>query len=706
MTSVATSRKHFRVRRMAVLLFSPLVATLLLVYFLPREGKFGYEYEQNRPWRYSQLIAPWDFSVFKTAEELQRERKERMEDYHPYYKLDTSVCVQQLMRLRQDFRTFTDVPSSFEPRLETLLRGVYARGIMSSEDLVSLEKDNHAQFYLLVDDVAGERSTENVLTPATAYNEMLRQEGPVTGRSLLECCHVRNYLTTNISYEASFSEARKSELMAVSDTCGRVQSGELIIDRGQIVTPRHVKILDSMKRESERRRDPQQGYWMIFMGQFLFVISIMVLFFFYLKLFRREYLASPHTLLLLYTIITIFPLLTYIMVQRQFSNVFVLPFAMVPIFIRLFVDSRTAFVGMVISAVLSSLVLFGPFEFLLVQLAVGMTAIYSLRELTERSQLLKTAAMVTFMGLFVTVTYDLAQGIDLFSIDRSRCFYICFSGILLLFAYPLMYLIERTFGFTSDVTLVELTNINNSILRKMSKVAQGTFNHSMQVGNLASEVADKIGAKPQLVRTGALYHDIGKMQNPAFFTENQSGVNPHNQLSEERSAQIIVGHVTDGLKLAEKYHLPTVIRDFIRTHHGAGMAKYFYIQCVNKHPGETVDKSLFSYPGPNPFTREQAILMMCDSVEAASRSLKEYTEESISALVNKIIDGQLADGCFRECPITFRDIADTKRVLVDSLKTIYHTRISYPEMNRQQDAVSDTQRTGFFGTGLHRTWKR
>jgi putative nucleotidyltransferase with HDIG domain len=269
-----------------------------------------------------------------------------------------------------------------------------------------------------------------------------------------------------------------------------------------------------------------------------------------------------------------------------------------------------------------------------------------------------------------------------------------------------MYLIEKVFGFTSSVTLVELTNINHPILRKMSKVAQGTFNHSMQVANLAAEVADKIGAKPQLVRTGALYHDIGKMLNPAFFTENQSGVNPHNSLSEERSAEIIINHVTEGVRLAEKYHLPEVIREFITTHHGAGMAKYFYIQYVNKHPEEEVDKKRFSYPGPNPFTREQAILMMCDSVEAASRSLKEYTEESIANLVNKIIDGQLADGHFKECPITFKDIADAKQVLIDSLKTIYHTRISYPELNGKPQEPVAKSRQGLFGGGLPGTWRR
>ena len=328
----------------------------------------------------------------------------------------------------------------------------------------------------------------------------------------------------------------------------------------------------------------------------------------------------------------------------------------------------------------------------------GATVIYALRDLSERSQLLRVVFTVVVTSSIIMLGYDLSQGIDFMHLDRSMYIYNVVNGVLLLFAYPLLYLIEKLFGFTSSVTLVELSNTNHPILRRMSKLAQGTFVHSLQVANLATEVADKIGAKIQLVRTGALYHDIGKTLNPAFFTENQTGVNPHDELSEERSAQIIINHVTDGLKLAEKYHLPKVIRDFISTHHGRSQVKYFYIQWTNKHQGEEPDPALFTYPGPNPFTREQAILMMCDAVEASSRSLKEYTEESIKELVDRIVDGQVQAGYFRECPITFRDIADAKRVMAESLKTIYHTRIAYPELNsKPTPQAPQPRRTYFFG---------
>ena len=261
--------------------------------------------------------------------------------------------------------------------------------------------------------------------------------------------------------------------------------------------------------------------------------------------------------------------------------------------------------------------------------------------------------------------------------------YFTVNGVLLLFTYPLLFLLEKTFGFTSNVTLVELSNINSPLLRRLSETVPGTFQHSMQVANLAAEAANRIGAKSQLVRTGALYHDIGKMENPVFFTENQSrGVNPHKNLSYEQSAQVIISHVTDGLKLAEKNNLPKVIKDFISTHHGRGKTKYFYISWKNEHPDEEPNEELFTYPGPNPFTRETAILMMADAVEAASRSLPEYTEDSINNLVDKIIDSQVEEGYFKECPITFKDIATVKSVFKEKLKTIYHTRISYPELKK------------------------
>jgi putative nucleotidyltransferase with HDIG domain len=343
-------------------------------------------------------------------------------------------------------------------------------------------------------------------------------------------------------------------------------------------------------------------------------------------------------------------------------------------------DSRTAYSLHVIMTLICAAAVRYQYDFIIVQLVAGTVAIYSLRELSSRAQVFKSALLITLASMATYFSLQLMQKGEALTIDKDMYYHFLANGILLLLTYPLMYLVEKTFGFTSNVTLFELSNTNKGLLRDLSEIAPGTFQHSITVGNLAAEIANRIGANSLLVRTGALYHDIGKMTEPVFFTENQAGVNPHDNIPYTESARIVISHVTEGVKMAESQNLPTIIKDFILTHHGQGLAKYFYIKQQNEHPNEEIDKAPFTYPGPNPFTREQAILMMADTVEAASRSLNEYTEESISQLVNRLIDSQVSEGFFRDCPITFRDVAQAKAVLIERLKSIYHTRISYPEL--------------------------
>lgn len=678
-----------------------IVVVLLLVYFLPRETKFGYEYEQGRPWRYNSLIATFDFPVYKTPDEVKAERDSALSQFQPFYTEDVQIAQRQIAAFETAWRAgrFGDVPAHCLNHVDKMLRGVYDAGIVPSADLSQMAKERTPGVRVVEGTEAVTRPITELYSTRSAYEYIVYADTINFPRELLARCNINEYLSPNLSIDSAKTSAVLEDLLAaVSPASGMVQSGQRIIDRGEIISAEQYKILQSFERETVRRNDPSKGMWQVVTGQVMFVLCVIVAFVFYLRLFRREYLRSPHSILLLSSLIAIFPLITYAMVDQKFLNVYMVPYAMVPIFVRIFMDSRTAFMTMVCSVILSSLALHSNYEFVVVQFMSGMTAIYALRDLTERSQLLRVALAVFVTSSAIMLGYDLSQGIEFSHLDRSMYVYNAVNGVLLLFAYPLLYMIEKLFGFTSSVTLVELSNTNNSVLRRMSKVAQGTFVHSLQVANLAAEVADKIGAKPQLVRTGALYHDIGKMLNPAFFTENQTGVNPHDELTEERSAQIIISHVTEGLKLADKYHLPKVIRDFISTHHGRSQVKYFYIQWKNKHQGEEPDAKLFTYPGPNPFTREQAILMMCDAVEASSRSLKEFTEESIKELVNRIIDGQVQAGYFRECPITFRDIADAKRVLAESLKTIYHTRIAYPELNaKPAEPAPQPRRTYFFG---------
>lgn len=678
-----------------------IVVVLLLVYFLPRETKFGYEYEQGRPWRYNSLIATFDFPVYKTPDEVKAERDSALSQFQPFYTEDVQIAQRQIAAFETAWRAgrFGDVPAHCLNHVDKMLRGVYEAGMVPSADLSQMAKERTPGVRVVEGTEAVTRPITELYSTRSAYEYIVYADTVNFPRELLARCNINEYLSPNLSIDSAKTSAVLEDLLAaVSPASGMVQSGQRIIDRGEIISAEQYKILQSFERETVRRNDPSKGMWQVVTGQVMFVLCVIVAFVFYLRLFRREYLRSPHSILLLSSLIAIFPLITYAMVDQKFLNVYMVPYAMVPIFVRIFMDSRTAFMTMVCSVILSSLALHSNYEFVIVQFMSGMTAIYALRDLTERSQLLRVALAVFVTSSAIMLGYDLSQGIEFSHLDRSMYVYNAVNGVLLLFAYPLLYMIEKLFGFTSSVTLVELSNTNNSVLRRMSKVAQGTFVHSLQVANLAAEVADKIGAKPQLVRTGALYHDIGKMLNPAFFTENQTGVNPHDELTEERSAQIIISHVTEGLKLADKYHLPKVIRDFISTHHGRSQVKYFYIQWKNKHQGEEPDAKLFTYPGPNPFTREQAILMMCDAVEASSRSLKEFTEESIKELVNRIIDSQVQAGYFRECPITFRDIADAKRVLAESLKTIYHTRIAYPELNaKPAEPAPQPRRAYFFG---------
>ena len=402
----------------------------------------------------------------------------------------------------------------------------------------------------------------------------------------------------------------------------------------------------------------------------------------YLWNYRRDYFEKPRSMSMLYALIALFSVTASIMVSHNVLHIYIIPFGMVPIFIRVFMDSRTAFMAHTMMVLICAAILQHPLEFIAVEEVAGLVAIFSLRELSSRSQLFWTAVLISGSTILINLSLNWIRDNDITQIDYSEFNYLFINGLLLFCSYPLLYIMEKAFNFTSNITLIELSDMNKELLRRMSEVAPGTFQHSIQVGNLAAEIANKIGAKSQLVRTGALYHDIGKTTNPIYFTENQAGMNPHDGKTYVESAQMLISHVTEGLKLADKYNLPQVIRDFIATHHGLGKTKYFYVKQKNDFPDEPVDDLLFTYPGPNPSTKEQAILMMADAVEAASRSLPDYTEQSIRGLVNRIIDTQMDEGYFRECPITFRDVQYAKTVLIEKLKTIYHTRISYPELKK------------------------
>ncbi|WP_455666596.1 HD family phosphohydrolase [Phocaeicola sp.] len=663
------------------------IATVsVIVYFLPNEGKFNYQFDINKPWKYGLLQASFDFPIYKNDVQVQKEQDSIMAEYQPYFQIDKEIEKNILARLREDYNKTLrhSLPGTDYIRyIERTLKSMYENGIMAGNDLARMEEDSIIAIRLVDKNVATSRFVDQLYTVKEAYEYLLNSDTAHYKKNILQQCNLNNYITPNLIYDEEKSEVAQKDLLSnISWANGFVLNGQKIIDRGEIVNEQTYNILESLQKEWEKRSDSVQEKRLTLAGQLLYVGIFLFCFMAYLELFRGDYYERKGTLTLLFALIVFFPVISSIIVEQNLSSIYVVPFAMIPIIIRVFLDSRTAFMAHVTIILLCSITLRFPHEFILLQVVAGMVAIFSLRELSQRSQLLRTALVVFASYALLYFAFELIHENDLTKLNTRMYIYFMVNGILLLFAYPLLFLLEKTFGFTSDVTLVELSNINNSLLREMSEVAPGTFQHSLQMANLAAAAANKIGGKSQLVRTGALYHDIGKMVNPAFFTENQSGVNPHKSLSHEQSAQVIISHVTDGLKLAEKHNLPKVIKDFITTHHGRGLTKYFYISYKNEHPDEEVDADKFRYPGPNPFTKEQAILMMADSVEAASRSLPEYTEESISSLVDKIIDSQVTEGFFKECPITFKDISMVKALFKEKLKTMYHTRISYPELKK------------------------
>ena len=664
-----------------------LVTVVLIVWFLPRREGSQYVYDVDEPWRYGDMIAQYDFPIYKTEETLAMEKDSVLKLFVPYFDYDKKVEARVMEKFDQDFAGgLPGLPAEFTAVVRNRLHRLYQTGIMETPLFNSVHRDTTSMVRVVVGKNVEQMIVEDFYSTMSAYEQLLSDESLSADRQALQRLNLINYIEPNLVYDKARSETAKNDLLGtIPPANGMVKAGQKIIGTGEIVTEERYRELVSLEKEMNRRGSSMEQVDLNFIGNALYVLSFVIIFTIYLTLFRNDYFNKPRNILMLYALVTIFPIMVSLMMQHSYFSfsVYVLPFAFTPIFVRVFQDSRTAFITHMVMVFICAAALRYQFDFIVIQMLSGLVAIYSLREMSSRAQVFKTALLVFIATCFTYFTLRLMQSGTTFNLDASMYSHFMINGVLLLLAYPLMYVVEKAFGFTSNVTLIELSNTNGVLLRRLSEEAPGTFQHSITVSNLAPEIANRIGANSTLVRTGALYHDIGKMKNPAFFTENQQGgVNPYDNLADKESAQIIVEHVVNGVKLAEENNLPVIIRDFILTHHGHGMAKYFYIKYQNEHPDEIVDKEPFTYPGPNPYTREQAILMMAHSCEAASHSLKDYSDERITKLVNQIIDGQVDAGFFTEAAITFRDINEAKTVLIDRLKAIYHTRIKYPKLNR------------------------
>lgn len=654
--------------------------TVIISYLLPTESSFKYQYEIGKPWSYELMTASFDFPIYKSEAQIESEKKDLLANFAPYFKKDTMLMVQQFNKLVSDTRKNTGKELPHKKLVYNLLKNIYNTGIIASEHIDSVNLNASGNINCIYPDRMNySLEARNLLTPKTAY-ELLSRSIPED----LKQYNLNLYLVENLKFDSAKTELSKKELLEnLSVTSGVVQFGERIIDRGEIVNSDSYLILNSLKKEFDKRKETIQRSAIVIIGEVIIISSLVILLMLYLYLFRPRIYDNFNNIIFICLMILIMTGISSVVIQYSTFSYYVIPFGLLPIIIRVFFDSRTALYAHIITTLIISLMVDSPFHFILIQIIIGMVAVSSLKDMTQRSQLAQTAFIILISYILLHISLEFITEGDINRIHWKPLIYFSVSSAILLFAYLLIYIFEKIFGLISSLTLVELTNINSDLMLQFAEKAPGTFQHTLQVSNLATEAAKKIGANSLLVRTGALYHDIGKMQNPQYFIENQlGGPNPLNELDFETAARKIIGHVTDGVEIAKKHHLPDQIIHFITTHHGKSKTRYFYNSFLNLNPNAMPNEEAYTYPGPLPDSKETAILMMADAVEARSRSLKVYSEESISEMVEQMIDGQIADGQFKDAPISFRDVETVKSVFKDKIKNIYHNRIAYPELKK------------------------
>lgn len=607
----------------------------ITVYLYPRyDGSFPYRYEVGRPWSYDRLVAEFDFPIYKSESQLAQEEAEVLRDFTPYY-------------------TYIDG----QPRSPL---------IVSLSERETLIKEGVEHISVVDEKIATVYPLKDVYTPKSAYIAFKTDFVP------------------NITRDTSMTNQMRTALLGgISLTRGIVQSGEKVVDRGDIVTEETAILLQSLKMAYENEHQTKkQSAWAI-AGEVLLVLMFIILFGIYLYIFRPEFLKQQRTMLFFALLSGMILVLACVLMRYTSLSIYLIPFAWVPIITRVFYDSRTAFFLHLMTLLLAAPAVPNIGEFMVVQIAIGIVAVAGLKDMTKRAQLAQTAGLILITYAATYTAYALSTTGEWSSLNVWNYLYFGINTILIICAYGLIYLFEKGFHLLSSITLVELTDINSSLLLEFAQKAPGSFQHSMQVSTLALEAAKRIGAKSLLVRTGALYHDIGKLAHPEYFTENQSeGQNPLLEMSPEDAAKVVIAHVKDGVRIARQHRLPEVLINFISTHHGTSLTRYFYNTAVNNSKGKSpVNPDLFRYPGPKPNTKEGAILMMADAIEARSRSLKEYTESSVYAMVDDMIEQQIQEGQFSETPLSFKDVEDIRQVFKERLLAINHHRIKYPSIN-------------------------
>jgi len=679
-----------------------LISYLVVVTIIPREGRFKYEFQKGRPWMHEDLSAPFDFPVYKTEQELFAERSKLLKEFKSFYRFDSTVQYQQIEKFAADFDLTFDkfvsnknlskvnyqlTKSKIKQTVTDNLNQIYIRGVINQNEKSISNSMLKQGLAVVINNVAYDKWFDEVYTVQRASRLLSGYAFDITKSLSPELAefwntfNLKEYVQPNLFYDEVATQKFRNELISnISVTKGLVQAGEKIVVKGEVVNSEVYQTLESLKREYEKRLGSKNLY-AILLGNLLLIASLYIVLFLFLLNFRSEVLKDNRKLLFILLLITSVAVVSALVIKTNAFSIFVIPLAIVPIFVKTFFDSRLALFVHLITIFLVAFLVPHSFEFVFTNFIAGIVAIIGLSKMYNRGQLFKTVGLVYLSYMILTLSLYLVADGSLKEVNWFITLWYGINALLLLASYQLVYVIEKFFGFLSDITLIEISDTNLDLLRKLAEVAPGTFQHSLQVANLAESAVQRVGGNPLLVRAGALYHDIGKMGNPLFFIENQQGgFNPHENVDNVKSAEIIINHVPEGVKIATKAGLPSQIIDFIKMHHGTSKVKYFYNRELLAE-NAVIDEEKFSYPGPEPQTKETAIVMMADAVEAASRSLKEYTIQSIDQLVERIIDDQLNSGQYSFADITLRDITLIKTIFKKKLQNIYHVRLEYPEVS-------------------------
>ncbi len=686
-----------------------LIAIILIVFFLPREGKFKYEFQKGKPWIHEDLVSPFDFPIYKTEAELFEERNSILKDFKPFFINDSTAKNTAIIQFKNDFNREWNVFQSkrsisvhkrdlayelklsenktkLENKIIEYIKFIYDKGVIDPSDLLTVSSQPSLSITLLINSKAVETEIGEVFTLPKAIDYLQQkvlkceEKGIPEMNQFLSKVNLTKILSPNLLYDERTTGKVKREILSnISLTKGMVQAGERVISHEEVIKGDRYQVLESLRKEYERRLGQDNGF-MIILGQFLIVTILVFMLYLFLLNFRTEILSDDSKILFILILISFMIILSSFVLKSSTISLYVVPFTIVPIFIRAFYDARLALFIHLVTIFLVGFFAPNGYEFVLINFIAGVVAIASLTNLYRSGNLFYTVFLVLLSYLAIYLSLVIVQEGTLRAINWFTLAWFVVNALLLLALYQLVYLIEKIFGFLSDATLIELSDTNQDLLRKLAELAPGTFQHSLQVANLAEAAAYKIGANPLLVRAGALYHDIGKMNNPFYFIENQpTDFNPHQNIDYEESATIIIRHVTEGLQIARKNKLPQQLVDFIRMHHGTNKVKYFYRLYKDKYTETIEDDLKFIYPGPRPNSKETVVLMMADSVEAASRSFKKITFQAIDDLVEGIIDNLQAEEQFNDANITFKDITTIKSVFKKKLLNIYHARVEYPE---------------------------